>query len=535
MIDTKRRVPGAEGDAHRERDVPVGGSPRVNCLPPKAVHTRPGVAARVRTALRCTPLYLGPVLIVLLFAGVVQAEPYLPPDRQLRNDIQLLADAGVLNRPVTTWPIPAGSVASVRGADLSGQPAPVRAAHRRVLRQLERNGPSVSLRASNDPNPRTHFGDQPVNRYEASVAWGWNGERLGGRLQANVVHDADDEDTESYLDGSYGALRLGNWLLSAGAQNRWWGPGWEGSLILTDNARPMPMVALERDDARPSELPVVRWLGPWNLTSFFGQHESNRDDAPRAKLFGMRFAFRPLDGLEVGLSRTAQWGGKGRPETARSFWNMLTGRSNQGDDDPDLSGGDANQFAGYDFRWASPVGNLPYAIYGQLIGIDEAGNLPYQYMGLIGGEVWWQRGLNQVRVNLEVADTTPEFHRGDDRRGSMGYVHSFYTDGYRYRGRVMGHSMDGEGLMISVGAQLVRPNGDFWHLLLRHTEQNRDGRTNRAEGVEEQTIITGVELYHTFHRGQNSVTWSAGGDYIRPRDGADSIEPRVWGSYTRRF
>ncbi len=477
------------------------------------------------------------ILFITLTAMSVeaQAEPYLAPDRQLRNDVQLLADAGILDRPVTTWPIPAASLASIRGADLRDHPAPVRAAYRRVIRELECSGGSVRLRASNDPNPRTHFGDQPDHRYDAAAAWGWNAEHHGGRVQGNVVHDADEDKTRSHLDGSYGTLRLGNWLLSAGAQDRWWGPGWEGSLILGDNARPMPMVSFERDDARPTDAPVIRWLGAWNLTTFLGQHESDRNDAPRARLFGMRLAFRPLDGLEIGLSRTAQWGGKDRPETARSFWNMFTGRSNQGDDDPDLRGGDANQFGGYDFRWASPIGNRAYAIYGQLIGIDEAGYLPYQYMGLLGGEIWWQQGRNQVRVNLEVADTTPEFHRGDRRRGSSGYVHSFYRDGYRYRGRVLGHAMDGEGLMVSVGAQLIRPNGDFWHLLLRHTEQNRDGQDNRAVGVEERAIITGAELYHTLHRGQNSITWSAGADYIRPRTGSDTIEPRAWAGYSRRF
>ena len=40
------------------------------------------------------------------------------------------------------------------------------------------------------------------------------------------------------LDGSYIAARLGNWSASFGQVERWWGPGWDGSLILSTNARP---------------------------------------------------------------------------------------------------------------------------------------------------------------------------------------------------------------------------------------------------------------------------------------------------------
>jgi hypothetical protein len=50
---------------------------------------------------------------MLLFAGVLvgagnmkaSADPWLAPgDESLRSDIHLLADAGILHGPVTTWP-----------------------------------------------------------------------------------------------------------------------------------------------------------------------------------------------------------------------------------------------------------------------------------------------------------------------------------------------------------------------------------------------------------------------------------------------
>src|ERR1700741_223764 len=48
------------------------------------------------------------VTIVLLsgFAAAARADPWLAPgDEALRSDIQLLADAGILHGPVTSWPL----------------------------------------------------------------------------------------------------------------------------------------------------------------------------------------------------------------------------------------------------------------------------------------------------------------------------------------------------------------------------------------------------------------------------------------------
>ncbi|TVP54351.1 MAG: capsule assembly Wzi family protein [Halomonadaceae bacterium] len=474
------------------------------------------------------------LFLCLLVPALGVAEPYLASEsRQVRHDVQTLADAGALNRPTTTWPLPTGALAELRQLSIEDQPGYVLLARERVLAAADAQGAGIRLRASENPSPRTHFGDQAINNAEARVTYGFSGERFGGRLQGNLTDDRQ-QGTDLTLDGSYGAVRLGNWLLSAGAQDRWWGPGWEGSLILGDNPRPVPAIALERNDPRPSELPVLRWLGPWNLTSFFGQLESNRDDAARPKFFGFRLVFQPLEGLEVGLSRTAQWGGEGRPENLSSLWATLVGQSNRGDRN-DLLGGDANQFGGYDFRWRSPFGdNAPYAIYGQLIGIDEAGGTPYQFIGLAGTEYWRPVGHGLLRLNLEVADTEVEFY-SDNPRGSRAYLHSFYTDGYRHRGRVMGHTLDGNGRMISLGAQYSQSDGGYWHGLLRHTEQNRNGGDNRATGVEEQAKIIGAELTHSLPWQQHRVSLTLGADFVNEDiQGRDTIG-RISASYSYQF
>jgi hypothetical protein len=56
-----------------------------------------------------------------------------------------------------------------------------------------------------------------------------------------------------------------------------------------------------------------------------------------------------------------------------------------------------------------------------------------------------------------------------------GYRNSVYPQGYTYRGRIIGHALDNDGRMLSLGALLVRPTGESWEVLLRRVEANRVG------------------------------------------------------------
>ena len=86
---------------------------------------------------------------------------------------------------------------------------------------------------------------------------------------------------------------------------------------------------------------------------------------PNTRFFGWRVNFRPLQSLEIGLLRTAQWCGDGRPCDSDTFLKVLAGSSNL---DQGVATDAANQLAGFDIRWLSPIGSLPYAVYGQFIG-----------------------------------------------------------------------------------------------------------------------------------------------------------------------
>ena len=405
-----------------------------------------------------------------------------PGDTRLRNDLQLLNDSGVINIPLTAWPVAWGDVytnlTNTRIGELS---ADVRAAYdrvRRLAREEMRVGEVVlelAVAGASEPRILRSFENTPREEGEAIAGVSWVGARFAFNLRATYADNPLDGD-DFRPDGTYVGVVLGNWMLSAGWQERWWGPGRDAGMILSTNARPTPSIGIQRIGSVPSESKWFRWMGPWTLTSFIGLMDDERV-VKDGLLFGLRGSFRPLRGLEIGLSRTAQLCGEGRKCDLEVFLNMLRGKDNAGANvNPDEEPG--NQLGGFDIRWTLPR-QMPLALYMQWTAEDtrDTGASLHQWLRQVGVEFWGTSGGVSHRTHIEVGDTLA-------RRGGIGensavpnsaYNHSIFQTGYRYNGRSIGHSMDGDGLSFSLGSTLVQSAGHTWNLSLRHMEINRKG------------------------------------------------------------
>ena len=344
-----------------------------------------------------------------LFATVANAGPWVKQgSSELRSDIQVLADAGIIRGAITTWPLSWGDIATGLQDPPDDMPTYVAAAYYRVKRRsLEETRVGewrFEARAGATANPRQirTFEDTPREDGEVGVGVNWTGDLFAIRLTGEYAHNPSDGD-EWRLDGRYAGVALGNWMLSVNALDRWWGPGWQGSGILSNNARPVPALMLERNSTRAFEQKWLAWIGPWDLTTFWGQLESDRA-VPNANLFGLRVNFRPLKSLEVGFSRTAQMCGDGRPCSLSTFVDMLLGDDNQGGDANSDEPG--NQLAGWDVRWSNTMTRQPFALYLQITGEDLQGWRPSGEFPVIGGETWgsWDR-FGTYRVYVDWTDS----------------------------------------------------------------------------------------------------------------------------------
>lgn len=447
------------------------------------------------------------ITALVAFTGTVAAQGVFLPvgDTRLRDDLSLLVDEGVINLPLNEWPLAradvADAVARVDGSDLA-EPA-LRAALARVVKAttLPADAGTWKIReiklTAGQPGLLRDEHTLGRENGELTASGGVTFDRYAINLSATGALDPGDGQ-ELRLDGSNISIRWGNWLLSANQIDRWWGPGHEGSLILSNNARPMPAVSLDRIHSLPVDLPVLRWLGPWRFSGFLGVGERHRPDVDQPLFMGMRLVFKPAPIFEFGMSRTAQFCGRG-PERRcdlKTFGRMLIGDDNRGmrglPDDPREEPG--NQMAGFDVRIVSPFKALPIALYAQEIGEDNSSTgIPERYLGLFGAESWFLLDSGSVvRAHVEYANTKVKWYDSDIEY-DWAYRQGIFHAGYRYRGRNIGHTTDADSETTSLGLSLTTGEGHRLAVLARH------GRLDRGVTVDVHNPVTfGPSKYDSF-------------------------------------
>lgn len=441
-------------------------------------------------------------LLLVTSAAPVEAQPFIAPgDPAYRHYLALLHDYELVSASSVTWPVSRSNLDHA----LVGVDRQILTAEQQAAFDALQSGTGYDDSLSWQFKSTAFVGKDPISirSFEgtprADSGLTFNAAKSAGRLSVNIAANAliNPLDHDKFnLDGSYVSLKFGNWLASAGWQERWWGPGNTSSLILSTNARPSPGVALQRQYSQPFESRWLAWVGPWSLTTFMNLLDDDRA-VNDALLWGARVDFTPVPGLQIGLSRTAQWCGSGRSCSLKTFSDVLLGNDNRGvnvsfEDEP------GNQLAGIDLRWRLPR-EIPVALYLQWIGEDTRQGGPEigSWLRLAGVEAWGTVGNTSYRVFVEWADTVcREGGAGfSDVKPNCSYRHPIYASGYTYQQHSMGHSADGDSRVFSLGATLVQSADYYWNIGIRHMDINRVGAPDAAHTVSASLLkITDITL-----------------------------------------
>lgn len=250
------------------------------------------------------------------------ADPWMAPgDLRLRHAVQKIADLHLLPLPATTWPLAWSNLMELpSGATLEGLPdldhplAYLRFARDRSVHGEARGEMAILLRTQ----PVSDSGGSAAGTARAAGEWhvrqGWVGERFALAIATQSVFPTLDlgdlRDTqESFFTGTYLAAALGNWIVGIGAIDRWWGPGWESSLLLSTPVRPSPAVWVQTRNpfgSQPTTAGTTRSL-PWTLTLLVSETDPGPgNDAAAPRLLGARGGLLPRPGMEVHLSHVQQ-------------------------------------------------------------------------------------------------------------------------------------------------------------------------------------------------------------------------------------
>ncbi|CAG1066266.1 hypothetical protein BAC1_01874 [uncultured bacterium] len=293
---------------------------------------------------------------------------------------------------------------------------------------------------------------------------------------------APDSEAEVVLVEGYGALELWNVELTAGRQSLWWGPGYHGTLLLTDNARPFDLLKLT--NPKPVVLPwILRYIGPVKLTAFATRLEWDRDFA-NPYLAGIRLDLKPHRNVSIGIARVAMFGGAGRHVDAGVVWDVITAGNEN------VAGEPGNQLASIDLKVVLPFKIQKVVVYGELGGEDEAGSLPSRNAYMAGAYLPGFLGIDRLDLRVEYGQTYIGKYPG------MWYNHHVYTTGYTFDGRIIGHHMGTDAKDLFISAAYASDYGDFEVLVDIESsgrnvkEKNRSTAFRWSGHLNEKTALT---------------------------------------------
>jgi hypothetical protein len=403
-------------------------------------------------------------LVAILARAAASASPWAEVgDAQLRSDVEVLAAAGLIDDVTTQWPLPWGGLLYrlSQADDLENEPDYVRAAAERLQAlgtsaiEPDRLNAGVTGDFTNLPDVVRGFDALGREDMQGEASAEWMGESTAIKLEAGAQSTNRYDHQTLLLDGSYAMQRVGNAVIYGGYITHWWGPGWDTALTLSNNARPFPQIGITRLDTTPFSSPWLSWIGPWQAEFFVGLLDGPR--LARNTLFnGVRVSASPFPGFEWALARAEESCGTNQPPTpefdgihpcnpVKEFFNVYN--------DPTHPSNSKDE-TDFDLRYTNVFQGLSYAVYTQFMDRDTGPFVYSQTSHLFGASVWVPVRSTAIRFTAEYASTiaTRNFFSFGDYFYGEAYTDYKYTDGWQYRDRTLGSSLDTDSRLASFHA-----------------------------------------------------------------------------------
>lgn len=463
---------------------------------------------------RCSfPRLLGFVASVF-FASLVQAAPtpWLDVgDAGLRADVELLASYGVIDGPVTTWPLPSKQLLRglARMDALAGTPllpAAVRQAAQRVLATLSHHDgnpddalhPLAVLRTTNQAAVVRPFDARARDEADMRIGGDYDRDWFSARVLAGAQTRYSGKHARFSPDGSYLGARWGGAQFYGGWLDQWYGPGQDTSLILSNNARPMPKLGVMRADTTPFRTPLLSWLGPWQANAFIGLLDDGQRVDRNTAFISVRVNFEPLPGFEIGLTRETEICGRHHPCNPKDYFAFNNDSHNTNK---------TNDEAGIDFKYTRRIGHFAVSPYVQVMNEDNGPFVHAAASYLLGTTLMSGIGRRGAywALTAEYTNTVALqnwFDLGKKLYG-VAYNNAGYVDGFRYRGRTLGFSLDSDSHLFSLTWRLTDTASRRWSLAYRRAEIGILDPANPAAGT--RNVVTRAPV--TMNIGEAGLDW----------------------------
>ena len=267
-------------------------------------------------------------------------------------------------------------------------------------------------------------------------------------------------------------VRTHGFHATAGAASRWFGPGRDGTLLVTDHARPLPALDVGGDARLPGKADL---LGRFGVSFLAGALPGARSDVdhPLWLLLDLRWA--PVPWIEVGLARNAVFGGSEGGVARPIRWGQVILPTHPHVyDDPEQIEADTDERAAWDVRITPPLGRwgVPVLDYAEVAiqhgGEDvitrRGGLFPWPTLAGSANVYGAEIGALPYSAGVEVAVIEDDLYRW--------YVgHRVYHDGWTVDGAPIGHPNGGDQRTTTVRIGRFVDRGLAVDVLYRHTHR----------------------------------------------------------------
>lgn len=231
-----------------------------------------------------------------------------------------------------------------------------------------------------------------------------------------------------FVEKGYLTLGGGGLALEVGRDENWFGPGYRGATVLTNNARNFDQIKLWSPE--PLDVAWIKqYLGDIKYALLFSRFDKTGSGSSERQpyLAGLKLAIKPADWWELGANFVRQFGGpgfQGSPDTL--FGGGLNDHS--------------NSIAGLDLRFRIPwLRNTE--LYGEFSGEDNAGGVWPIVESYVAG----------LFIPCLTGSCQDDFRFEYFFGSVMLYGDWQFPTGYSYHGMTPGHSQGGAGVQEFYG------------------------------------------------------------------------------------
>jgi len=183
---------------------------------------------------------------------------------------------------------------------------------------------------------------------KGKFGYSYSDKNISFSISPVIFHNKKEDDL--YLESGYINYLFKNFLISIGRNEMWFGAGYHGSLIFSNNSFPLDRIMVENNE--PFYFPwIFEKLGPSHYTFFISMLDKNNEKYPYPFITGHRLEVNPKSYLSFGLNYKLILAGEGKRKDIYP-WNYLRiflGRSE------DVWGSEkfiSNGEISWDFKWA---------------------------------------------------------------------------------------------------------------------------------------------------------------------------------------